>query len=332
MKIFLVPLAVLAVASPAAAVVISDTFGHGTDNADTPDALSILLGADDAFAGVVALHSSAGNFCSGALISSTSILTARHCTDMAAAADWTVYFGTASTGFLSFSVDAITAIAPDPLRPEEYFNGTDLSVMTLSAAVSGIAPFEVLSETALDETVAIVGYGRSGTGSQGDVNPIDWERRFATNTFDAWAHGRDGNAMLWADFDKADGTEDILGDRGFSSSATGTPQEGLIGSGDSGGPLLFQRDGEWVIGGVATGVRAYDGDSTDSDYGDIGVWTGLHSDAAQDLITDAGGRIYGVPYDPSPTAVPLPASDVALLASLGSLWALRMRRRQTHSA
>lgn len=321
MKNILFVLSALSLATPASAVVIKDTYGAGSGS--DPDVFSAAFGASADFMGVAALVNNVGQACTGALISPTAVLTARHCTDGQDASNWGAYFGTQSTGFSLYEVESFTSLAADPDHPNDFMNGTDLTVMTLSSAVTSIEPYEVLSETEYAETVAIVGYGRHGTGSSGDSEPIDWSRRYATNTIEVSEPGYDGNDLLLADFDKEDGTENTLGFLGYDSSATGTLYEGLIGSGDSGGPLFYQRDGEWVVGGIATGTRSYDGDPTDSDYGDIGIWTAIGSDAALALVTDAGGTI----YRDTPTPVPLPGTVYALAVALFCL--PMMRRRQS---
>lgn len=308
------------VSGPAGAVVLKDTFGAGTGF--DPDALSIDMGASSEFMGVAVLYHSDGYTCSGSLISTTAVLTARHCTNGLAADGWGAYFGANSSSFQGYDVRSVSSLAGDPSAPDDFFNGTDLAVLHLSTAVSGIDPIEVLTETAYVETVAIVGYGRHGTGTTGDSERIDWNRRFATNTYEVFAAGYEDNVTLWADFDKEDGSENTLADLGYFSTRFGTEFEGMMGSGDSGGPLLFERDGEWVIGGVATGIQAYDGVADDSDYGDIGIWTSIQSDAAIALITDAGGRIYRTAMAP----VPLPAPVYALGVALCSLMLLGQRR------
>lgn len=308
------------IASPAAAVVVSDTFGSGSGV--SPDNLSKFLGASSDFSGVVALYSSEGAACTGALISPTAVLTARHCTENGEASIWSAYFGTAAEGFDRYSITSASSLAGETNGVADYFDGSDMSVFTLSTAVTGIDPFEILTEPEYDETIAIVGFGKSGTGETGDVNDIDWNRRFATNTLDLQQTMSNGNSVLFADFDKADGTENTLAALGVSSSSEGTPYEGLIGPGDSGGPLLFLRDGEWVVGGVATGTRSFDG-MANSDFGDLGVWTGIQSQEAIDLVTAAGATFYQETVVP----VPLPASVSMFSVALLGLFGWRRLRR-----
>lgn len=325
MKTFLAFIATVVISSPAAAVVIKDTYG--ADTGYSADELSVVLGGASEFLGVAALLNSAGTACSGALISATSVLTARHCTDDLQATDWRVYFGTNTDGFVKYDVSSVASMASDPADHYDYFNGTDLSILELSSPVTWIEPYEVLTETDYIETVAIIGYGRHGTGSTGATETIDWERRYATNTYELYGTGFDNNKTLMADFDKEDGRENIFGELGFSSEVVGTTYEGMVGPGDSGGPLLFYRDGEWVIGGVATGVRAFDG-VANSDYGDIGVWTGISNDAAKDLITDADGTLYS-PVDATVSQVPLPLPASLTVVALSCLQLLRVCRGRT---
>lgn len=305
--------AALCTASAAHAIVINDTFGTGETT--TGDDLSIAVGASPEFDAITALfNSTSGTFCTGALISQTAVLTARHCTDGQTDSDWSVLFGSSLDTFSAVGVSSVDSLAADPSG--SYFTGSDLAILNLATAVAGIDPLPVLAQTPAIESVALVGFGRSGVGSTGASVDIDLNKRFAVNTFEAIDFGYDGNSLLYADFDNPDGTDNSLGAVG---SLTGTNFEGMIGSGDSGGPMLFLRNGGWAIGGVATGVLAFDG-AADSDYGDLGVWTGFASDQAQNLVLAAGGSLI---------SVPLPMPVLGLASGIAGLSLLRASRRRS---
>lgn len=102
-------------------------------------------------------------------------------------------------------------------------------------------------------------------------------------------------------------------------SSTAPANEGLIGRGDSGGPLLFFRDGSLVMAGVLTGYADCDGDNLVA-YGDAACWTGFHSEEAQAILTAAGATFYTA-------SVPLPATATAVLEGFGLMIALRRGNR-----
>lgn len=309
----------------AGAVVLSDDYTALVGS--TADQTSIELGLAEEFDSVVAIYNN-GRLCTGAVVSSTAVLTARHCTDGRSASNWTVYFGTAETGFTSIGTTSVTTLSADPSAPSEYFNGTDLAVLTLSQPVTGVEPFEILTMTDYIETAAIVGYGRTGTGSTGYTSGVDYNRRFATNVYETYESKANGNRLLFADFDSGEQIDNSIARyMAAASSAIETPYEGLIGPGDSGGPLLFQRDGQWVVAGVATGVRAYD-QVSDSDYGDLGVWTAIYSQEAIDLLLGAGATLYSTSIV---IGTPVPGSLWMLGAGVAVLTVVRRRSRRAQT-
>lgn len=107
----------------------------------------------------------------------------------------------------------------------------DIGLIQLGTPVTGLRPAGVY--TARDEAgqvVTFVGHGGTGTGETGPAKE-DGRRRAATNRIDradeAWLHFT------------------------FDPPATATDLEGISGPGDSGGPALIERDGQWLVAGVS---------------------------------------------------------------------------------
>jgi hypothetical protein len=122
------------------------------------------------------------------------------------------------------------------------------------------------------------------------------------------------DTLIFTDFDDPSGTSNSLAGFGAPSSPDMLPTEGTTAPGDSGGPLLFWREDEWVIGGVLSGG------TSDSTYGDISYWNGLAAPETRTLL--AG---FGAVYLAEPAVIPLPATGWLLLAGVAAL-AVRRRR------
>ena len=146
------------------------------------------------------------------------------------------------------------------------------------------------SSDEIGKTMTFAGYGDPGTGANGTNGsyagiPI---RQKASNTFDSDAaalKAKLGASMTWtpaagtqlvADFDDGTATHDALG-RLINVSNTGLGQsEGLITSGDSGGPAFINGK----VAGIASYVTSLSlgsvqpdiDDALNESYGEIGAW------------------------------------------------------------
>lgn len=146
------------------------------------------------------------------------------------------------------------------------------------------------SSDEIGQTLTMVGYGVPGTGNNGSLEsysaaPI---RQKAINTFDADAaalKAKFGSNLTWtpqagtqlvADFDNGTTTRDALG-RLIGVSNTGLGQnEGIITTGDSGGPAFLNGKVAGIasyVTSLAQGTVHPDIDNTiNSSYGEIAAW------------------------------------------------------------
>lgn len=296
-----------ATAATTSRIVINDSDGVAAARA---------LGAP--FSSVVEIASGPGGspFCTGSLITPTVVLTAKHCTDIPGS--YAVNFTNGSGANLdSFSATVTNFGAPSPL-----LDGTDISILTLGTAATGYTPMKLAESVSIGEMARIVGFGLNGVGSTGHQFSSDGFRWAVDNVIDAIGQAADPfgpisgtTNILSTDFD--DGTSLRNTMASFGSSPTPVPFEGTTAPGDSGGPLLVMRGGEWVVGGVLSG-----GTTSTSVYGDISWWTGTYDTAPRAFVeANAPGVMYV-----SEVVIPLPASVWMLLAALGGAAAMRHRR------
>lgn len=169
---------------------------------------------------------------------------------------------------------------------------SDLALVWLSNAAPTTAErYELYrAEDEINKTFTLVGYGRPGTGSQGEIgsalNP-PW-RLQAQNKFDtdvsallpfftstpAWA--AISNKQLAADFDDGTAAHDALGLLAYKKDLGLGINEGLIAPGDSGGPAFIGNK----VAGIASftadlksSVNKPDIDNTaNSSFGEVAVW------------------------------------------------------------
>lgn len=219
--------------------------------------------------------------CTGTLIAPDVVISARHC---GGGAGSTLRFGDDTT--TTYTATASSVVNPD--GGGSLLDGGDVSIWTLTQDVpSNIAtPMKLIDEGAtLEGEVAVtLGYGYNGLGSSGHGFSADGWRWGGENIIDVYGSPADasGSNIFSTDFDDgSNGNNTIAG-----SDPTPLQFEATTAPGDSGGPLLVQAGGEWVIAGVLSG-----GTTSNSVYGDISWWTGVGPFI--DQIETAGGIFVG---------------------------------------
>lgn len=258
--------------------------------------------------------------CSGTLIAPNVVLAARHC---GIGSGTQVRFGDNSNS-PTFTVTVQSSILP--AGSGSLLNGGDVSIHILTSSVpANIAqPVRLIDETdALEGMVcATLGYGYNGLGSAGHGFTADGFRWGGENIIDAYGTpaASSGTNIISTDFDNGTSGANTIP----SSSSAPLQFEATTAPGDSGGPVLVQSGGEWVIAGVLSG-----GTTSTSVYGDISWWTGtavfrsaiesaggqfvtgleiLFPDGLPDLVASAGGDTLSVEIVPSPTDPIVPGS------------------------
>jgi len=119
----------------------------------------------------------------------------------------------------------------------------DIALIELAQPVADVAPVAIYKgDGELGQVGEIVGKGATGTGITGYTfdSPHRTELRRAFNTVTS----ADGRWLCYV----------------FDKPSSGLPLEGMTGNGDSGGPVLIQVDGQWVLAGL-TSWKAAQGDA-----------------------------------------------------------------------
>lgn len=256
-------------------------------------------------------------FCTGVLIDPTHVLTAQHCT-------FDIDLASLSVGFYDrdpFNTFLFERFVSDIFKLDDtnnLFDGTDLTVLKLESEVNeindGIKPLRFIADDLdlIGSPARMVGFGFDGLGSTGHEFSGGGFRFAADNVIDSYGELPLGNLpyptsnLFTADFDDGTDSANTLSPSPYNSDSMLLPNEGITAPGDSGGPLLVNRNGEFLIAGITSGNN-----SDFSTYGSLSAWTGTNQH--RDFL-----EVYGGQFVEASASVPEPSTSTSLLM-LGAL-------------
>lgn len=223
--------------------------------------------------------------------------------------DW--LFGNETTGVQKFrstpanalyNVNQVSYLA-DSLKPANLgFLQSDVAVATLDTPAVGIpawallfsalpAPSSINSASGTGYHVVITGYGRNGTGLNGDTGGVDFRRRVAENYLGALTSLNDVDSFLFGTSTRGLDQNLYMTDlddprRGTASASrfdfnlfkdNALPNEGITAGGDSGGPLILDKTySKPVVIGVLSGGTRYFNAQPSSSYGTTSFYQPLY--------------------------------------------------------
>jgi len=258
--------------------------------------------------------------CTTTLINPRTAILAAHCVNQTPDSAW----GNSSYAMVSFLQDAGPAVdawrATGQSQPAlSTFNVVDITFdprsLALSDDPSGVMQADVelaalqlpavsvpswkllFSPLPGPTEVVFTGYGRTGSGTLGNVADAGFVRRTATNMIDVLAAPIDIAEAIYLlsgqlipqmslqytsdvylfDFDNPAGARlDDLGRPYANLGGEATVREGSVAQGDSGGPLIIPSLGDGrILAGVVSGGLFYPNESVNARYGQFGFYQPL---------------------------------------------------------
>ncbi len=177
--------------------------------------------------------------------------------------------------------------------------GFDVALHKLDSPINSITPAQLYTGTAaslVGETLTYVGYGKSGTGSTGDVLPSGTKRAgrnigeqlgFTLNPGPSQTVY--SNQILFSDMDDPIGPPLVFGNPLGNTNPINL--EYLIALGDSGGGMFFEDGGQHYVAGVHSSIFNFD--PATLGYGDVMGSTTLEASLTWIMNTIAPAPIAG---------------------------------------
>ena len=268
--------------------------------------------------GVGMVYRTSGFVCSGTLINNRTVISAAHCFNNVPAETFGEN-GTGERAAFSFGQDALPGFinwinndyqsnADLAVYDVEHiwydersnegdnigFLEADIAIATLAAPAFDVPKWAMLFTPLSEQAHATVtGYGRSGNGSDGAVQGIDWRRRAGEN-FVSWLgsiddrntflfgapFGDNPTSLYWTGLTCREGDTTTRGCeydfKIWGANDVSLPAESTTAGGDSGGPLIV--DQKWdtpVIAGVLSGGSRFYGPQPFSSFGTVSFYQPL---------------------------------------------------------
>jgi hypothetical protein len=315
-------------ATPALAVV------SATNPDDWVLAPGAMGGQFDGVAQVLYNNGSGAWSCSGSLLAGGAyVATAAHCADN---------FSSMTVSFREGEVTrTVVAATVQPQWTGINGTGTDIALLKLDQAVTGIAGFHISTQNDLYKDYLLAGYGYTGTGSiGGNLSNFPAQLHYGYNTWDTTDDalntsvfgndfGTSYGVTYVSDFDDGSAQPNTLWQETFYGSLDGSSAglgaaEGFMTGGDSGGGNFVWNGSEWLLAGVHNTGWVICGcfDANPNWYGSFGelnTATAVFSHASW-IEAEVGSQVL---------AVPEPQTMALWLAGLlGLAWVRPGRRRQ----
>mgnify|MGYP001396212711 CR=1 FL=1 len=131
----------------------------------------------------------------------------------------------------------------------------DIALVKLARPVTDVAPVAINEDSPRPgQIVRIIGKGTAGNGVTG------------------YSLGVPSRTVLRRAYNEISNVEDRWFCYRFDDPSSALPLEGALGNGDSGGPVLTQVDGQWLLSGLAS-WKEIDGHMLTGRYGRYGQQT-----------------------------------------------------------